>query len=135
MKIKALFLKPYSKYIWIALMLLAWELTAKLALVNPLAFPSLELIFTALIDSIINGDILLQSWDWCGVGFSDVISVSGESGVCQFYRHLRFHFSSLTGNCPVATDHSLDWYWQYGHFVYHRPFGFMADDSQYDCRL
>ncbi|WP_373484584.1 ABC transporter permease [Acetobacterium sp.] len=60
MRIKALFLSPYSKYIWIILMLMAWELTAQLAPVSPLAFPSLELILAALIDSISNGDLVRQ---------------------------------------------------------------------------
>lgn len=60
MKIKAIFLSPYAKYIWIILMLVAWEVTAKLAPVSPLAFPSLELILAALVDSAINGDILMQ---------------------------------------------------------------------------
>lgn len=55
MKIKALFLKSYSKYIWITLMLMAWELTAKLTPVSSLAFPSLELIFTALTRISSNG--------------------------------------------------------------------------------
>ncbi|KNZ43386.1 ABC transporter permease [Acetobacterium bakii] len=58
--IKAIFLKPYSKYVWIGIMLIAWEAIAKLTPVSPLAFPSLEAVVAALINSILTGDILLQ---------------------------------------------------------------------------
>ncbi|WKY48688.1 ABC transporter permease subunit [Eubacteriaceae bacterium ES3] len=60
MKIRELFLKPYSKLIWILLMLIAWELIAVFSPVSALAFPTLEQIFKALLNSIKNGDLLYQ---------------------------------------------------------------------------
>lgn len=60
MKIKSIFQKTYSKYIWIAILLIIWELIATFSNVSPLVFPSLEQIVGALIDSIVTGEILWQ---------------------------------------------------------------------------
>jgi NitT/TauT family transport system permease protein len=59
-KIKGVFEKSYSKYIWIIIMLITWEAFAKLTPVSALVFPSLESVWQALIHSIVTGDILLQ---------------------------------------------------------------------------
>jgi NitT/TauT family transport system permease protein len=60
MRIREFFLNPYSKLVWILLMMLAWELVAKFAPVSALAFPSLQQIFKALFDSIKNGELVYQ---------------------------------------------------------------------------
>ncbi len=60
MKIKAIFQKTYTKYIWIAILLLIWEMIATFSNINPLIFPSLEQIAGALIDSVVTGEILWQ---------------------------------------------------------------------------
>lgn len=106
MRISALFLKPYSKYIWIALLLLAWELTAKLAPVSPLAFPSLEVILASLLDSISNGEMLLQlafslGLILIGLGIGVVLAF-----LMSFLSVLSPVFASFTDTC-VSIFHPL----------------------------
>lgn len=48
------------KYLWIFLILLAWEGIAKATIVSPLAFPSLELIAESFVKSILSGEIISQ---------------------------------------------------------------------------
>lgn len=90
-KIKEIFQKPYSKYIWIVIMLIVWEAVAKFAPVSPLAFPSLELVGAALINSILNGDILFQMLFSLGLIFLGLVI-----GVL-----LAFVMSSLSVISPV----------------------------------
>lgn len=49
------------KYIWIGAMLILWELVARLNIVSPLAFPSLEIISNSFISSVLSGEILYQT--------------------------------------------------------------------------
>ena len=63
MKIKKLF--------WILLMLAAWQIIALSGSVSPLLFPSLGMIFRAMLRAIANGEILVQTL------FSIVIILEG----------------------------------------------------------
>ncbi len=60
MKSKNVFKKYRLKIIWIILILIIWEAIAKFSSISPLAFPSLELIGKALVQSIISGEIINQ---------------------------------------------------------------------------
>ncbi|MFZ7131691.1 MAG: ABC transporter permease [Eubacteriales bacterium] len=48
------------KFVWIFFILLLWEAVAKLSIVNPLAFPSLELVGKAFFESMVSGDLMIQ---------------------------------------------------------------------------
>jgi len=48
------------KFLWVSIFLLIWEIIAKLNIVNPLLFPSLENILKALIEDLFNGSLLAQ---------------------------------------------------------------------------
>lgn len=60
MKSKKIVNKSHFKYLWIVLILVIWEGIARLSIVSPLAFPTLELIGKSLFQSIITGDLLNQ---------------------------------------------------------------------------
>ncbi|MBF7096229.1 ABC transporter permease [Alkalibacter mobilis] len=54
--------KEHLKFIWIFVLLAVWELTARFGPVNPISFPSLAVIASALWESVITGDIISQIW-------------------------------------------------------------------------
>ncbi len=60
MTIKKRLNKPLSKYAWIVMMLVIWELVARFSGVSPLAFPSLEAVGRSLVESIMTGAIINQ---------------------------------------------------------------------------
>lgn len=49
------------KVIWLAIILLIWEVFASLKLVNPLLLPRFSKVIIEMFDGLINGDLLLQA--------------------------------------------------------------------------
>ena len=80
MKKNNFFKKPVSKYIWILIMLIGWELIARFSKVSPLAFPPLEAIGRSLLQSIMTGEIINQmlfsiALILVGIGIGAILSV------------------------------------------------------------
>lgn len=48
------------KIMWILILLIIWELVAKISGINSLVLPSLESVVGALVDSVISGDLIVQ---------------------------------------------------------------------------
>lgn len=60
-----------KKFIWILLLLILWQVIALSGKVSPLIFPSLGMIFKAMLDAITQGELLSQTL------FSIVIIIEG----------------------------------------------------------
>ncbi|HCX65686.1 MAG TPA: ABC transporter permease [Eubacteriaceae bacterium] len=71
--------RKYYKWIWLVLGIVLWEAVARLSDVSPLAFPSLVLVFSAMVESFQSGDLFVQignSLVLIGVGLLAAIVLS-----------------------------------------------------------